>query len=179
MIINGDDGIDNIRGGGANDIIRGGDGLDILAGGAGNDVILGEQGIARFAGLVDLLSGDAGNDILIGGVGPDALSGGGDEDILIGGTTSFDDDNDALASLVAEWGDASKSNADRVFNLRNGGGLNGSNVLVGGSTVFNDNVVDLYTGGSGRDWFFRRVAGNVLQRDTILDNSSGEELTIL
>jgi len=180
LIINGGGGIDNIRGGGRNDIIRGGDGLDILAGGAGNDVILGEQGIAAIAGLVDLLSGDAGNDILIGGIGPDALNGGTGEDILIGGTTAFDNNNEALASLSAEWGDTSKTNAQRVANLKGpSGGLNGSNFLIGGSTVFNDNVVDLYTGGSGRDWFFRRVAGNAAQRDTILDNSTGEELTIL
>ncbi|HEV2293464.1 MAG TPA: hypothetical protein VGR35_06380 [Tepidisphaeraceae bacterium] len=165
LILNGGNGNNTLRGGGADDILRGENGLDQLGGGAGNDVLLGGTAL-------DTLTGGSGNDILIGGLGGDELKGGDGEDILIGGTTQHDADNDALASLSAEWGSANP-NATRIANLRNGGGLNGVNVLTA-ATVGNDGATDRMRGGGGRDWFFHEVS-----RDSILDNTTGEELTSL
>ena len=67
-------------------------------------------------------------------------------------------------------------NTVRISNLRGGGGVNGSVVLVKGSTVFDDNATDSLTGDKGRDWFFRRSNGKDTARDLVLDTLIGEEV---
>ncbi|MGB7160843.1 MAG: hypothetical protein WBD40_22460 [Tepidisphaeraceae bacterium] len=170
LFINGNGGNDTIIGGGGNDQITGGSGDDSVRGGAGHDVIQGRQD-------KDKVFGDAGNDILIGGSQADSLSGGDGEDILIGGTIAYENDTEALESLSAEWR-SGNDNPTRILNLRNGGGLNGTNVLTVGSggTIFNDSARDSLTGGNDRDWFFRKNSGTSSQRDTIIGGSSGEEV---
>jgi uncharacterized delta-60 repeat protein len=172
MIVNAGDGNDLVRTGDGNDIIDGGKGIDIAYGGKGNDVVKGGAD-------TDVIGGDEGNDLVIGGTGVDGLFGGGSgEDILIGGTTAYDSNEAALIAIIDEWGSGA-SNADRIDHLRGtlSGGLNLTYFLkVGsGATVFNDTSVDGLTGGSGRDWFFRKL--NNPQRDSILDNLTGEEVT--
>jgi hypothetical protein len=54
--------------------------------------------------------------------------------------------------------------------LRNGGGFNGTNKLILGTTVFDDDGASTLTGGGGLDWFFARLIGSGV-RDTITDLS--------
>ncbi len=61
--------IENLLGGGFNDLLRGDDGINYLGGGNGNDTLAGKGGD-------DLLFGGAGNDFLAGGLGADTLTGG-------------------------------------------------------------------------------------------------------
>jgi Ca2+-binding RTX toxin-like protein len=114
----------------------------------------------------DRLSGGRGANILIGGTGADDLTGGRGQDILIGGTTAFDGDPFALAAILAEWSDPTKSLATRVANLTDGsgspgGGANGSFFLTA-ATIFDDDDADRLSGKQGADWYF----GN-LTRDRI------------
>lgn len=171
MIVHAGDGNDFVQTGDGNDLIDGGKGIDLLSGGKGNDVILGGAD-------TDALSGDDGNDLLIGGTGIDGLFGGAGEDILIGGTTSYDNNETALLAIISEWG-STNSNPDRIAHIRGTlpGGANGTFFLKAGAgaTVFNDTYVDALTGGTGRDWFFRKNSNP--NRDQIIDNLTGEEVT--
>ncbi|HUE75030.1 MAG TPA: choice-of-anchor Q domain-containing protein [Pirellulaceae bacterium] len=118
----------------------------------------------------DRLSGGGGRDILIGGLGADILLGSNGEDILIAGTTSYDNNDDALLAILAEWNAPGKY-GNRVHNIRTGaGGLAGTGIqLVKGTTVFADDSVDRLSGGNGRDWFFNDVG-----QDTITDLAKNE-----
>jgi hypothetical protein len=125
--------------------LYGGDGNDRLKGGSGPNVLLGGAGD-------DLLVGGSSRDLLIGGTGADRLVGNAEDDILIGGVTSFDANPAALCAVMKEWTRTDRSYADRISDLRYGGGLNGS-VMLNEATVFNDTDADVMTGSSGSDWF--------------------------
>ena len=83
----------------------------------------------------------------------------GGSDLLIAGRTAFDNNEDALCAIMAEW-TSTRSFADRVANLRgagNGPRLNGNYFLKTtgpDATVFDDGAADRLTGGAGSDWFF-------------------------
>jgi hypothetical protein len=122
-----------------------GDGDDRLKGGGGHDVLLGQGGD-------DLLVGGGGRDLLVGGAGADRIVGNADDDILIAGVLLFEADADKLCAVMKEWTRTDKTAAERVNNLKNGGGLNGS-VVLDGTTLANDADADVLTGSSGYDWF--------------------------
>ena len=93
-VINGNQGIDQIFGGGGNDNLLGGQDGDVIDGGVGDDILFGNLGADIITGGDgndnlfggkdnDNLSGDLGNDILSGDFGIDALTGGGGSDIFI------------------------------------------------------------------------------------------------
>jgi len=93
-VINGNQGIDQISGGGGNDNLFGGQDGDVIDGGVGDDILLGNLGADIITGGDgndnlfggkdnDNLSGDLGNDILSGDFGIDALTGGGGNDIFV------------------------------------------------------------------------------------------------
>jgi alkaline phosphatase len=124
-------------------VLRGGAGRDLLFGKGGNNVLLGESGD-------DILRGGDGRDIQIGGTGRDLLFGGRGDDLQVGGTTSYDEDLDALLAILAEW-TSERSFAERQGNLTNGGGENGS-VVLDADTVMEDNERDMLFGGFGHDW---------------------------
>src|SRR5262249_41759267 len=88
-----------------------------------------------------------------GGSGTDYLFGGSADDILIGGMTDFDANLPGMASLFAEW-QSGNSYSTRVSNLKNGGGLNGSNKPNPGTPLHDDAAPDTLKGGAGLDWFF-------------------------
>ena len=138
-----------IHGGADNDSIAGGSGNDIIVGGAGDDV----------------LYGGAGRDLLIGGIGADGIVGEVADDILVAGTTSHDNDSDALADIMAEWtsGNAFQT---RVDNLRAG-------LLDADFNVFNDASADTLTGKNGDDWFFVNNTDGGVQ-DVITDLKNDE-----
>lgn len=143
-------------------LIDTGEGNDQLNGGKGPNILLGGDG-------ADMLIGGAGNDLFIGGRGADRVVGNSGEDILIGGRTAFDCDYDALFALSAEWACTTRSLAARVANIDGTADplspsflarKNGDNFLRADgpdATVFDDNVYDMMTGSSGKDWFFARV----------------------
>ena len=128
-----------------------GNGNDILnaSGSSANNVLVGGAG-------KDRLIGGRGRDILIGGSGPSTLQAGSGGDILIGGTTAYDNNAAALAALLAEWGRTDMTYGQRMANLLNGGGLNGS-YLLNTSTVQADSSTNYLYGGAGLDWYFAGV----------------------
>jgi hypothetical protein len=155
--------IQNIRGGAGNDTLTG-NGGNILIGGAGSNT------------LIDAYTGSAasGRSLLIGGTGTSSLTAGAAGDILIGGTTSFDANNIALQSILAEWqsGDDYSTRFNRLEGLQSGG-LNGSSTLVWGSTVLANSATDTLAGGAGLDWFFADLAQDTVQNP---DNPSHEHV---
>ena len=150
--------IETVLGTAKNDTILGNDADNILVGNAGNDV----------------LQGRAGRDILIGGLGADTLDGGADDDVLIGGKTTNDAVISKLNDLRAEWISANLY-ATRITNLRAGVGPSVAS-LKAKVTVTNDATsgsVDVMTGGTGDDWFFKALD------DVITDLLAGETLDLL
>jgi 2',3'-cyclic-nucleotide 2'-phosphodiesterase (5'-nucleotidase family) len=136
---------DQIRGSAVvNNVLLGLGGNDQLFGVGGNNVLVGGFGD-------DLLFGGNQQDVIIGGDGRDQLQGQGGEDLLIGGTTSFDDDIDALMKILDEW-TSGNSFPVRQSHLTNGGGLNDPVLLQVGVTVFDDGDRDSLFGGLGDDW---------------------------
>jgi hypothetical protein len=152
--------VQNVIGGTGNNTLTGNSLGNILIGGSGTNVI----------------TGGSGRSILIGGDGGGAvIKGGAADDILISGTTSFD--QAALASLLAEWQRTDRTYTQRIGDLRNGGGLNGSNRLIWGTTVHQHRhgAGDTLTGNAGLDWFFANLGpGGVL--DHITDRNSQEQV---
>ena len=169
--VNGEAGNDELQGGPGNDIVRGGDGNDELFGSLGNDILLGGDGN-------DGVAGNEGRDLLIGGLGADLMNGSDHDDILIAGTTRFDGSDKQLMLIRAEW-TSLRSYVSRVNNLRGKSNptfasrLNGDVFLRAGSTVLDDDAVDLLTGEGGFDWFLADLALPV-PIDTIVDLAAGE-----
>jgi Ca2+-binding RTX toxin-like protein len=152
---------DNITGNNADNTIYGLAGNDSLSGSGGNDVLVGGDGN-------DTLLGGDGNDLLIGGTGGDTLQGQAGDDILIGSQTTFDSNQSALDSIMAEWTSAD-SYAQRVSYLTGtAGGANGTTFLLKGTTVQDDGIRDDLTGGLGADLFFK------FGPDTVNDKEKGE-----
>jgi hypothetical protein len=153
-------GIANIRN------VRGGQGGNILTGNSLGNILIGGNG-------TDTIIGGSGRSILIGGKGNEIVKGGSDDDIAIGGYTDFDSTGDAhdqaLMSILAEWQSAN-SYATRISHILSGGGLNGSNKLVFGTTVHDDGNSSTLTGNTGSDWFFKGA------HDTITDKATGERV---
>ncbi|HEY1378032.1 MAG TPA: PKD domain-containing protein, partial [Gemmataceae bacterium] len=162
--------------------LYGGAGDDRLKGGGGHNVLLGGVG-------EDLLVGGNDRDVLIGGTGADRLVGNAADDILVAGSTAFDDDEDGLCAVLAEWSSA-RPYAARLANIRGTGSgsgfanrLNGNFFLqvtsaAATTTVFDDGAADVLTGASGQDWFLANVSGGGV-RDRVTDLSAAEFLTDL
>jgi hypothetical protein len=134
--------IQNVRGGAGDDSLTGGGG-NILVGGAGNDT------------LVDAYAGSAasGRSLLIGGAGGDTLTAGSAGDILISGTTSYDLNNAALLSVLAEW--QSADDYTTRFNKLDGIQKGQKYLLVWGTKVQDDGTADTLNGSAaGLEWFF-------------------------
>jgi hypothetical protein len=97
---------------------------------------------------------------------------------LIAGYTDYDSSslaNDlALESILAEWQSAN-SYTTRISHIKNGGGLNGSNRLVWGTTVHDNSLARANTligggGLGGQNWFFAN------QTHTIINKTLSEKL---
>ena len=147
--------------------VWGGDGNDTVTGSGGADFLLGGNGN-------DNLSGGAGRDILFGGDGADKLNGGSDDDILVAGGTSYETNSAALCKLLDEWKRTDKNYGQRVSDIRNGGGKNGT-VKLNASTVFSSSaLIDTVTGGTGNDLFYVSMAPG----DIITDKASFETVVI-
>ena len=151
--------IQNIRGGSGGATLRGDSQGNILIGGTGDDSI----------------KGGSGRSILIGGKGNNTVTGGASDDIIIGGFSDLDQNSlvhdAAIQSILAEW-QSSDSFTQRVDFIRNGGGSNGTNVLVPGSTVHDSGATDILTGDGGINWFFKGTNDTI----TDLDLSAGDQV---
>jgi Ca2+-binding RTX toxin-like protein len=137
-------------------MLFGGTGNGTLYGGGGPNVIVGGSGTI-------VIYGRKTSDLLIGGAGRSEIIGRGGNDLEIAGTTSFDNNIQALAAILAEWS-SSDSYATRVADLTGQGSgqgqdLNGNYFLQAGSTVLDDGLGDTLIAGSGRDLLFARIAG--------------------
>src|SRR5262249_43746779 len=149
---------------------------NVFGGNHGATLIGDSQGNILIGGAgADTIRGGIGASLLIGGGGNDTVTGGSGGDILIGGFTVYDQAHNeaALMSILEEW-QSGKSYAQRVTDLKFGGGLNGSNVLRLGTTVIDASGSDSLTGGSllplPFDWFFAGI------HDTIHNFESGEQI---
>jgi Ca2+-binding RTX toxin-like protein len=151
----GDDGNDLLDGRGGDDTLDGGSGQDIVLGGDGNDN----------------LQGGTGRDIVIGGNGSDVLMGGTADDVLVAGEAFAYDpalNANAYANLMLirdEWVRSDLGYKERVYDLQNGGGLNGANVL-NNTTVANDGASDTLTGNENLDWFLVSAGDTVTDANT-------------
>jgi Ca2+-binding RTX toxin-like protein len=145
-----------------------------VVGGAGNDTLVGNAAgnILIGGSATNVITAGSGRSLLIGGTGSATMKGGPADDILIAGTTSFDSNHAALMSILAEWQRTDKTYAQRIADLRNGGGLNGTSKLIRGTTVLDDDGSDTLTGGPGLDWFFANLGPGAV-RDHITDRNNG------
>ena len=173
--LGGDAGNDKVYGEAGNDHLQGNDGNDSLFGSIGNDRLFGQAGNDKVFGDVgndiavggtgnDKLYGSAGRDLLIGGVGLDTLYGEAHDDILVAGSTSHDEDEEALLAILAEW-TSGNSYDTRVNNIRNGGGANGATVL-NATTVTDDGAKDTLYGDGSLDWFLFGVGDKLKDKAT-------------
>ena len=120
----------------------------------------------------DLLSGNNHQDVLIGGLGSDSLYGRDHDDILIGGVTEYDANAQAMLAILAEWTQPTPID-ERIGNLEDGGGANGSYVLARyslaspGGTVYDDGEEDELEGGAAGDWFLDFTSDLVHDRSSL------------
>ena len=131
-------------------IVRGGDGNDVIYGSRGHDVLLGDAGN-------DVIFSGLGDNLIIGGTGSDRVYGSVGDDLLIAGRTTYDDNDEALLAIEAEWS-SGKDYATRIGNITGESAvadrLNRDFYLIKGSTVVDDGDKDVIFGGLGLDWFF-------------------------
>jgi len=145
--------------------LYGGPGNNILVAGGGNSVLVGGTGN-------DTLRSGRGRNILIGGAGSNSLNGIFGDNIEIGGYTDYDNNDIALANLLAEWSrqdlPAATSYSTRLAHLRGAiaGGLNGPyflnavpTALSAAATVHGNAAVDFLYGGMGTNWYFAHTSG--------------------
>jgi Ca2+-binding RTX toxin-like protein len=125
-------------------------GNDTLTGNALGNILIGGNGI-------NMIHGGSGRSLLIGGRGTSTIIGGIGGDILIAGTTIYDAtfDEAALMSILREWQRTDQTRIQRIGHLVSGGGFNGNNKLIWGTTVLDNDVAGAHlTGnGGGQDWF--------------------------
>jgi hypothetical protein len=165
----------NVNGGAAGavkniqDVLGSTTGINHLSGDAQGNILIGGSNATG-----NQLLGGNGRSLLIGGSGGGSVTGGTAEDILIAGTTSYDPTTAAgklaLMSILDEWQQTSETFAQRVNHLKNGGGMNGSNKLLWGTTVHKSNDAFTLSGdttaATTADWFFASLSGTGASRIT-------------
>ncbi len=160
-------GNDVITGSAGNELLLGGDGDDVITGNGGDDIVVGDKGNDVLTAVIG-----TGRSLVIGGLGRDTLIGGGAGSLLIGGNTDYDANDAALRSLLAVWARRDLTYAQRLFQLRIGGGANGTNVL-NALTVKADRARDTLFGSViGQDWYFAAV----LDGDLSIGRASNEQI---
>lgn len=194
-------GIENARGGSANDVLRGNALANALSGMAGNDSMLG------FAGN-DTLDGGTGNDTLRGGLGNDVLNGGDGVDWAdyVDMTASVNVNlNVTTVQVTGAGGSDTLTNIENVRagsandNLKGNASDNTLDGQAGNDALFgnagHDNLIggagndilngglgnDTLSGGDGNDWadyFDSTAAVNVDLRIATQQNTVGAGLDI-
>jgi len=126
--------------------LHGGSGSDTLIGGGGNNILVGGTGN-------ELLIGGQGRNLLIGGFGKSILQGGPHDDILVGGATAYDNNDRALAAILAEW-NSDDSYLRRIAEITGKKSSDDDVYFLNSNTVYDATAQDVLTGNGGRDWFF-------------------------
>jgi Ca2+-binding RTX toxin-like protein len=116
-----------------------------MTGGAGFNVLAGRDG-------KDLLTGGIGHDVLLGKAGADRLVGGKGEDLLLGGLPDFETDLTGLSLIVAQWNSGIAYDLAVAHLTGTAEGVYGT-AFLSATTVHNDGVKDVLTGGKYLDWF--------------------------
>jgi uncharacterized protein len=161
--LDGTDTIENLTGGGFDDVLTGNAQANSLEGGGGNDTLNGRGGADQLAGGpgTDLLLGSEGDDTLDGGLGPDDLNGGAGED------EAWYGDRTAAVTVTVGSGanDGETMEGDNIrASTENVQGGSGADSLVGNGA---DNEL---RGGDGDDTL--RGAGGA----DLLDGEGGTDL---
>src|SRR5262249_24723522 len=109
---------------------------NVMGSALGGDDLIGSSTGGVLVGYTqgNTLIGWSGRNVLIGGYGKNLLLAFGSDDLVIAGSPVFDGRMTALALILAEWQSANSYDA-RVWHLRYGGGLNGGERLILGTTV--------------------------------------------
>jgi hypothetical protein len=149
-------------------------GNNLIIGGTGHDTIYGNFG-ANPSGN----GGEGGQNLIVGGGGGDTIyasqivdgAEGGHGSILIAGTTNLN--QAALQSILNEWTskDALATKIADMNGTGGGSGLNGTNYLQSGVTVFDDGVADtLYSDSNGAaNWLFLNESQDAFNRTKSAD----------
>jgi len=153
-------------------------GNNLIVTGSGNDTIYAHAGQPLpDAGSMTSSSATTamGRDLILSGSGADTIHGWDSSyargsflgDIYVTGRTSLS--VAALQSILSEWvsSDSYAVRVAKISGTQGTSGLNGSNFLIPGQTVFNDVVpaIDtvLSTSGTVDDWFIASMANDVLE----------------
>jgi hypothetical protein len=153
---------------------------DAIGSALGGDTLIAGTigGVLVGHGKGNTLTGNAAAaSVLIGGSGTNLIYTGAGGDLAIAGSTAYDADYAVLASILAEW-QSTNSYAIRTADLRNGGGLNGTNRLVQGSTVFSPTTAPgpkfgngggagqttIISADDGLNWYFTLYASAITGR---------------
>jgi hypothetical protein len=78
-----------------------------------------------------------------------------------------------MGTVMAEWGNTSRSFSSRVSRLRNG--ADGLFAFLGTGTVIRDARTDQLAGGGASDWIFRDIEGSV--SDNLIGATSSDTTT--
>lgn len=182
-MLEGDEGSDDLNGGGGPDTLSGGEDDDDLSGGGRADLLEGDDGN-------DTLDGGGGDDLLVGGPGADDLDGGSGTDTALydgspdpvmvkldlGVGAGGDAEGDVLKRIEAVIGSDGGDTliGDEEANLLDGG--EGDNTLIGGD---GDDTLD---GGGGADEILAghrdRVDGGRGADRIVIDVSEGGPLRV-
>ena len=148
--------IENIHGGGGNDLLLGNAGANLIRGGNGADNIHGQQGY-------DLLEGNAGNDILNGGLGNDTMDGG----VGIDWVSFMGESRAARLDLSVTGPQATGHGVDVIRNIENIYGGAGNDLLLGNAGA------NLIRGGNGADNIQGRQGYDLLEGNAGNDSLNG------
>jgi hypothetical protein len=146
--------------------VIGSSGTDTLFGNARGNILIG-------GAATNSITGGSGRSFLIGGTGTSTITGGSGDDILLAGTTTFDGNESALMAVLREWQRTDKTSAQRIADLRSGGGFNGPTKLILGTTVLADDTAATLSGAAGVNWYFGGVSGKT-PKDVITDPSTSD-----
>ena len=139
---------------------------------SGTDNLTGNSlgGILIGGGGTNTITGGTGASLLIAGTGVATINGGSGGDLIIGGSTTYDSNFAALDTILAEW-QSSDTYATKISDIKNGGGLNGTNTLNLGTTVVDNLAANVLTGADGgKNWYFKGAG------TTITNHQSGEDI---
>jgi Ca2+-binding RTX toxin-like protein len=159
------EGIEEVRGGSANDTFNAGDKTIRFVGNAGNDVFNASTAImiANGGDGNDILNGGTNNDTLIGGNGNDMIFGKAGDDMIYGDAgDDFMDGGDGNDRIAGSFGNDTVAYHTRTANLNISldGNADDGALDAAGNRVELDNVmpdVETVLGGSGND----RIVGSI------------------
>ena len=83
---------------------------------------------------------------------------------MIAGSTGYDLQDAALEAILDEWDRTDLNFSQRVADLENGTGRNGSDVLTLATVRSNDRANSITSNASGQSWIFARTSDTIFGR---------------